>query len=123
MYSPHKMRVNVSHKPLASLRTAKAFRQVYKGGRHVASPLFVVYARKTDEEARRLGLSVSKKVGNAVVRNRVRRWIKEYCRIYPPAQGYDYIVVARPAVALLPQKGAYAQVKTALAQQFKRLAK
>ena len=70
----------------------------------------------------RLGLSVSKKVGNAVVRNRIRRLIKESCRLCPPTGGFDYVVVARAAVAQVPKQEAFAKVSEALAQLFKRLA-
>jgi len=110
------------HRPLASLRNGKAFRAVYRGGRHVAAPLFVLYARKQDAPAAaRLGLSISKKVGNAVVRNRVRRWVKESFRLHPPAHGRDYIVVARAAAGLLSRSEGFAQVNTALVQLRKRL--
>jgi ribonuclease P protein component len=69
----------------------------------------------------RLGLSVSKKVGGAVTRNRVRRWVKEYMRLSPPPPGYDYVVTARPAAGLLPRKGAFAQVEKTLADLIRRL--
>jgi ribonuclease P protein component len=72
-------------------------------------------------DASRLGLSVSKKVGNAVTRNRVRRLVKESFRLTPPAPGYDYVVVARPAAGLLPRRGAFAQADTALDGLLKRL--
>jgi ribonuclease P protein component len=107
-------------KPILTLRTGNAFRAVYQGGRHyVAGSFFVVYVKPSEET--RLGLSVSKKVGNAVVRNRVKRWVKESCRLRPLAGGYDCVVVARPAVGLLPRKGAYTKVDKVLGDAFNRL--
>jgi len=69
----------------------------------------------------RLGLSVSKKVGNAVTRNRVKRLVKESCRLRTLAPGYDYVVVARPAAGALPRTGAFAQVDRALGDLLKRM--
>jgi len=111
------------HKPTASLRNGKAFRLVYQEGRHVANPLFVVYARKQETPApARLGLSVSKKVGNAVKRNLLRRLIKENCRLRILPDGYDYVVVARQGAGDMPRTSAYAQVDKTLSSLFKRLA-
>jgi ribonuclease P protein component len=65
----------------------------------------VVYALSRPEPERkeraRIGLTVSKKVGNAVVRNRVKRWLREsYRRMAPPAPcGVDLVIIARPATA------------------------
>jgi ribonuclease P protein component len=52
-------------------------------------------------EAARLGLTVSRKVGNAVVRNRVRRRLREIVRTHPEMllDGWDHVVVARPEAA------------------------
>jgi len=105
------------------LRNGKAFRLVYQEGRHAANPLFVVYARRQDTPAAaRLGLSVSKKVGNAVTRNLIRRLIKESCRQRRLADGYDYVVVARQGAGDMPRVSAYAQTDRILAQLFKRMA-
>jgi ribonuclease P protein component len=109
------------HKPIPSLRTGNAFRTVYQGGRYAAGPLFVVYALASPPGGVRLGLSVSKKVGNAVTRNRIRRWVKESLRLTPPPEGFDYVVVARAAAGLLPREGAFARVDEALAGLVKRL--
>jgi len=104
------------------LRNGKAFRLVYQEGRYAADPLFVVYARKQETSAApRLGLSVSKKVGNAVVRNRIRRLIKEFCRLRALAAGYDFVVVARQGAGEIPREGAYAQVDKSLSQLLRRL--
>ena len=61
------------------------FQLVYKYGKSTASRGFVLYTLKKQEvEHFRLGISVSKKVGNAVVRNRMRRVIKEIVRSLAP---------------------------------------
>ncbi len=61
----------------------------------------VVYFKKNRYGQRRLGITVSKKVGNAVTRNRVRRLIKENYRLMEPEirDGYDVVVVARARMA------------------------
>ena len=73
------------------------FRRIYAKGRSGVSPYLVVYARPNRYGHNRLGVTVSKKLGHAVVRNRVRRRIREIFRLNQDklAQGYDVIVVAR----------------------------
>jgi len=107
------------HKPLDTLRTTKAFQRVYKGGRRVAAPLFVLYAMPS--ESTRLGLSVSKKMGNAVARNRLKRLVKEYFRLQPPAAGYNYVVVARTNGEFRPFDGDSTKVNAVLDGLVKRL--
>lgn len=63
------------------LRNRADFSRVYRHGKSFANHQFVVYwFRKKEVEKFRLGVSVSKKVGNAVVRNRMRRLVKEIVR-------------------------------------------
>jgi len=80
----------------------------------------------------RIGISVSKKVGCAVVRNRVRRWVKEKCRLMGQATikpGYDIIIVARVPVGQLnksksdkiKENNAFSQVSNALDRLFNKL--
>lgn len=68
------------HKKLR-LRNRADFSRVYRHGKSFANHQFVVYwSRKKEVEQFRVGVSVSKKVGNAVVRNRMRRLVKEIVR-------------------------------------------
>lgn len=76
------------------------FHLVYKYGKSTANRQFVLYILKKQEvEHFRLGISVSKKVGNAVVRNRMRRVIKEIVRSLAPriVAHYDMVIVVRKA--------------------------
>ena len=69
-------------------------------GRRVATPGFVLLVRdrKDDDDTRRLGLTVSRKVGNAVVRNRMRRRFRELAREVLPQSGFsgaDHVMIGR----------------------------
>jgi len=80
-----------------SLRNSREFQAVYKRGRSVVTKYIVMYYKKNDLNENRIGISVSKKVGNAVIRNRVKRLIKEAFRLKADSigQGYDIVFVAR----------------------------
>lgn len=78
------------------------FQQVFRHGASMANRQFVLYhLKKTEQPSFRLGLSVSKKVGNAVVRNRIKRYIRQvFLELSPDLQpDHDYIVIARKPAA------------------------
>lgn len=80
-----------------SLKKNYEFRRLYTKGKSAASPLIVVYVRKNGAARNRLGITVGTKVGKAVIRNRVRRRLKEIyrlneCRLL---RGRDVVIVAR----------------------------
>ena len=80
-----------------SLKKRKDFQLVYRKGKSFANRHLVMYKLKNDTDRNRLGISVSKKVGNSVVRHRVTRLIREAYRLNEDKfeQGYDFVVVAR----------------------------
>ncbi|MEK3912062.1 ribonuclease P protein component [Paenibacillus sp. FSL H7-0331] len=83
------------------------FDKVYRGGKSVANHQFVLYSyTRARQPSFRLGISVSKKLGNAVVRNRIRRMIKEIVRLNAPKVmgGYDFILIARKPVVGMKYK-------------------
>ncbi|WP_338553775.1 ribonuclease P protein component [Paenibacillus sp. KS-LC4] len=86
------------------LRNRSDFGRVYRGGRSFANGQFVVYwSKQPVAEPFRLGISASKKIGNAVVRNRMRRVIKEIIRLNEAriVPKVDFIIIVRkPAVAM-----------------------
>ncbi|MEW6172991.1 MAG: ribonuclease P protein component [Bacillota bacterium] len=73
------------------------FERIFKQGRASAVGCVVVYKLKNHLPVYRLGFAVSKKVGKAVKRNRVRRLLREVCRLNQEwfVQGYDYVVLGR----------------------------
>lgn len=87
------------------LSRSRDFDAVYRRGRSASTRFLVLYwfPREGDEvdEPPRLGLAVPKSVGNAVVRNRVKRQLRETWReVLPQAKaGHDYVLVARPGLA------------------------
>jgi ribonuclease P protein component len=88
------------------------FDSIYRRGRSAAGRHLVVYAFDRGEgDAARLGLSVGKRVGGAVERNRVKRVLREeFARIQGELQiGVDYVVIARPGVhEYIEERGAHA---------------
>ena len=84
---------------MESLKKGQAFKEVYNHRQSAANGLLVLYVRKNGLWVNRYGISVSRKVGNAVMRNRTRRLIKEQIRLHEKelAIGYDLVVIARVA--------------------------
>jgi ribonuclease P protein component len=72
---------------------------VYNKGSSWASNLVVMKALPNKLSLSRYGLSVSKRVGKAVMRNRVKRLLREILRLTPLESGWDIIFMARPGAA------------------------
>lgn len=82
---------------IVPLTDNRDFRRLYTRGKSMVSPTLVTYVRKNRGEGVRVGITTSKKVGNAVKRSRCRRVIRAAFRsLYPRvAPGYDFVFVAR----------------------------
>ena len=80
-----------------SLKKNADFQKVYKMGRSYANRLLVMYVLKNGGNKNRLGISVSKKVGNSVIRHRITRLIRESYRLQEDMfnSGLDIVVIAR----------------------------
>lgn len=81
------------------LTRSAEFDAVYRRGRSAASRHLVAYAFRSEGLETRLGVAVSRKVGGAVVRNRIKRQLKEaFDALANPPQEIDIVLVARPGL-------------------------
>ena len=80
-----------------SIKKNEDYQKVYHSGKSFANKYLVMYAKKNELETGRLGISVSKKVGNSVVRHRIARLIRESYRLNESKfhSGWDIVVIAR----------------------------
>ncbi|KKI89754.1 ribonuclease P [Bacillus sp. SA1-12] len=95
------------------------FQAVFKQGKSIANRQFVIYIMQNPEEKEfRIGLSVSKKIGNAVTRNRIKRLIRQVFleEKHKIANGKEYIIIARKPAADM----GYHEVKSSLNHLFRK---
>lgn len=82
------------------LRARAEFDRVFRNGRRLDGRQFVMIALPNGKMEHRLGMTVGRKLGVAVIRNRARRLLRESFRRLVPAsgQGFDLVIVARPDI-------------------------
>ncbi len=80
-----------------SLKSNRDFKNVYSNGKSYANKYLVMYVLENGTQKNRLGISVSKKVGNSVVRHRLTRLVRESYRLHEDIfnSGLDIVVVVR----------------------------
>ena len=94
-----------------SLKNTQEFQKVYQTGKYYANKYLVMYVLKNDLPYNRIGISVSKKVGNSVVRHRLTRLVRESYRLHEDIfnNGLDIVIVVRKDAALMT----YAKIESA----------
>ena len=102
----------MSYKFSESLKKNYDFQQVYRKGKSFANKYLVMYVLENNMDKNRLGISVSKKVGNSVVRHRITRLIRESYRLHENIfnSGLDIVVIARKSAASV----SYQEMESAL---------
>lgn len=80
-----------------SLKKNKDFQMVYRTGKSLANKYLVMYIMLKEQPENRIGISVSRKVGNSIIRHRITRLIRESYRLNKDKfqNGYDIVIVAR----------------------------
>lgn len=84
-----------------SIKLNRDFKRLYYKGGCVGSDILVIYYRKNSLKCNRLGITVGKKIGGAVERNRAKRLIRESYRLIEDevAKSYDIVIVCRSKIA------------------------
>jgi ribonuclease P protein component len=95
-----------------SLKKNRDFQQVYRTGKSYANRLLVMYVLKNELDKNRFGISVSKKVGNSVVRHHITRLLRESYRLHEEMfhSGLDIVVIARAGA----KNASYHEIESAL---------
>jgi len=106
------------------LHKNKKFQAVYKSGRSYANRMVVLYVLPNNDNVRRIGFGAGKKLGNAVVRNRVKRLLRESYRLnqFKLIDGVDLVLVGRQA-AIKADRMAVTEAFVNLCNKAKILAK
>ena len=95
-----------------SLKKNSDFQRVYHNGCSYANRLLVMYVMKNHTNENRIGISVSKKVGNSVIRHHITRLVRESYRLHEDMfdSGLDIVVIARATA----KNASYKEVESAL---------
>jgi ribonuclease P protein component len=102
----------------ARLTKRSEFLTLSRHGRRVHTSHFVVLSKVNGMEQNRLGITVTTRVGNAVVRNRIKRLLRESFRRWkePASNGQDIVVIAKRGAEMLSLSEVAAELQTALTQ-------
>jgi len=110
------MRGQFGFPPSLRLRKRADFLRLSRDGKKVNLPHFIMIYRKNSDGLLRFGITVSRKVGNAVVRNRVKRLVRDVCRHETSVHPADYNIIARTGAGLLDVATVRLELETAFRQ-------
>ena len=103
-------------RPAQRLRQRQDFAAVYRRGRPIRNDLLIMRAVRTNEPVSRFGFTTSRVVGNAVVRNRVRRRMREVIPSLPIVSGWDVVFNSRVKIAT----ATYDQIRSRMSDLLER---
>jgi ribonuclease P protein component len=109
----------------ATLRKSADFQSCYRTGRRRHGALAILHVRPNDLGSPRLGVTASRKVGGAVVRTRLKRWVREVYRRHPrraALPAVDLVVHLKPAAAAVDSATFRAEIERLLAETAGRTA-
>lgn len=97
------------------------FSLAIKNGKYISNSYFSIYIYKTDLNVYRFGISIGKKIGNAVKRNKIKRQLRSIVDFYRNdyQNGYDYIIIVRNSY----DESSYNEMKEKFIQVIKKLNK
>ena len=106
-------------KKIESLKHGYHFRRAYKRGNFAVTRNLVVYVHKNNLDTNRLGVTIKKAIGKSVLRNRLKRLIKENYRFLEPdlKKGYDFVIVVRKNEKI----STFVDIKKSMKYMFKKL--
>lgn len=103
----------------AKLKKRNQFVEIANKGRKIVSSGLILQFKENALDINRVGFTVTKRVGNAVIRNRVRRRLREVVRLGLPAfdkTGYDFVIIGRMETIHRPFKDLQADFSKLIAQ-------
>lgn len=100
----------------ARLKKRSQFLTLAREGQRTHTPHFIVLSKVNGAEQNRLGITVTTRVGNAVVRNRIKRWVREFFRRERTAiaGARDFVVIAKKGAENLSLSEVAGEIRTAL---------
>ena len=117
------MRKLFSFEKIAHLKRKRDWEEIKRSGKKKHLPHFLIIYRQNEIGETRLGISVSKKVGGAVIRNRIKRAVREVFRLHRPelfkAKSVDCVVIVKQELREVPRSQWRGIVETELVEAWK----
>ncbi|MCK5680996.1 ribonuclease P protein component [bacterium] len=100
------------------IRARQEFTEIFNTARKTHSSHLILFRRSNSGQSARVGITASRKVGVAVVRNRVKRFIREYYRQHKAnfTPGFDYSLVVKKSFSRLSKRAAESELSAILAK-------